>query len=108
MDNTVCVNTNKNTRVCMQTCLHADQKQKPTDCNPLRSQGTGSWAHDQPSQRASVPPVIQVFEFAPCEGIPCGIVVFAPLLFQCVSVERYTVVWISASVWIPWSSLLFL
>lgn len=30
--------------------------------------------------------------------LPCGIVVFAPLLFQCVSVERYTVLWISASV----------
>lgn len=39
---------------------------------------------------------------------PCGIVVFAPLLFQCVSVERYTVLWISASVCFPWSSLLFL
>lgn len=59
-------------------------------------------------KRACVPAVILVFEFAACEGIPCGIVVFAPLLFQCVIVERYTVLWISASVWIPWSSLLFL
>lgn len=37
--------------------------------DPLRSYGTGSWEHDQPSQQASEPPVIQVFEFAACEGI---------------------------------------
>lgn len=94
-------------------CVHAHAHKKTSLCmitvysNSLRSYSTGSWVHDQPSQQVCVLPVIQVFEFAQVFRLPCGIVVFAPFLFQCVSVERYTVLWISASVWIPWSSLLF-
>lgn len=37
--------------------------------NPLRSHRTGSRGQGQPSQQACVPLVIQVFEFAACEGI---------------------------------------
>lgn len=46
----------------------------------------------QPPQQACVPPVIQVFEFLqPVKVFRLhGIVVFAPLLFQCVNAERYT------------------
>lgn len=61
--------------------------------NPLRSYSTGSWVHDQPpqlhfEQQACVPPVIQVFEFAVCEGIRAsmwhsGICTFAVSVCQC-------------------------
>lgn len=65
-----------------------------TGCsNPLRSYSTGSWVHDQPpqlhfEQQACVPPVIQVFEFAACEGIwasmwHSGICTFAVSVCQC-------------------------
>lgn len=41
--------------------------------NLLRSCGTGIRVHGQPSQQACVPPVIQVFEFAACEGIQASV-----------------------------------
>lgn len=92
--------------ICLRVCAWAEQEytcvqiifactQKKTSfctitvcSNPLRSYSTGSWVHGQPSQQAREPPVIQVFEFAACEGIQAsmwhsGICTFAVSVCQC-------------------------
>lgn len=59
--------------------------------NPLRSYSTGSRVHGQPSQQARVPLVIQVFEFAACEGIQASMWHSGICTFCCFSVSVLSV-----------------